>query len=43
MAALEAVCREGPRKRDVGGSASTAEVDSAIAERVALSSRRPQT
>jgi tartrate dehydrogenase/decarboxylase / D-malate dehydrogenase len=38
MAALEAVCREGPRTRDVGGSASTAEVGSAIAERVARSS-----
>jgi tartrate dehydrogenase/decarboxylase/D-malate dehydrogenase len=38
MEALEAVCREGPRTRDVGGSASTAEVGSAIAERVARSS-----
>lgn len=43
MAALEAVCRAGPRTRDVGGSASTAEVGSAIAERVARSSPRPRT
>ncbi len=42
MAALEAVCRRGPRTRDVGGSASTAEVGSAIAERVARSSPRPR-
>lgn len=34
LAALEAVCRDGPRTRDVGGSASTAEVGNAIAERV---------
>jgi tartrate dehydrogenase/decarboxylase / D-malate dehydrogenase len=40
MAALEAVCREGPRTPDVGGSASTAEVGNAIAERVAESSPR---
>jgi tartrate dehydrogenase/decarboxylase / D-malate dehydrogenase len=38
IAALEAVCREGPRTRDVGGSASTAEVGDAIAARVARSS-----
>jgi tartrate dehydrogenase/decarboxylase / D-malate dehydrogenase len=35
MAALEAVCREGPRTRDVGGDATTAEVGDAIAARVA--------
>ena len=35
MRALEDVCREGPRTRDVGGSASTSEVGHAIAERVA--------
>ena len=40
MAALEAVCREGLRTRDVGGSASTAEVGEAIAARVARSSPR---
>jgi tartrate dehydrogenase/decarboxylase/D-malate dehydrogenase len=42
MAALEAVCREGPRTRDVGGSASTAEVGDAIAAQVAESSPRPR-
>ena len=42
MAALEAVCREGPRTRDVGGTASTAEVGDAIAARVAESSPRPR-
>jgi tartrate dehydrogenase/decarboxylase/D-malate dehydrogenase len=35
MAALEAVCREGPRTRDVGGEAATAEVGDAIAARLA--------
>jgi tartrate dehydrogenase/decarboxylase / D-malate dehydrogenase len=35
MAALEATCRNGPRTRDVGGVASTAEVGDAVAERVA--------
>jgi tartrate dehydrogenase/decarboxylase/D-malate dehydrogenase len=39
MAALEAVCREGLRTPDVGGSASTAQVGSAIAERAAQLSR----
>ena len=34
MRALEDVCREGPRTRDIGGSASTSEVGDAIAERV---------
>ena len=32
--ALEDVCREGPRTRDIGGTASTAEVGEAIAARV---------
>ena len=35
MTALEDVCRDGPRTRDVGGSATTREVGDAIAERVA--------
>jgi tartrate dehydrogenase/decarboxylase / D-malate dehydrogenase len=35
MEALEGVCHEGPRTRDVGGSASTAQVGDAIAEKVA--------
>jgi len=35
MAALEDVCRDGPRTRDVGGSATTREVGDAVAERVA--------
>jgi tartrate dehydrogenase/decarboxylase/D-malate dehydrogenase len=34
MDALEAVCREGPRTRDVGGQAATREVGEAIAARV---------
>jgi tartrate dehydrogenase/decarboxylase/D-malate dehydrogenase len=33
MRALEDVCRDGPRTRDVGGTASTSEVGDAIAER----------
>jgi tartrate dehydrogenase/decarboxylase / D-malate dehydrogenase len=37
LAALEHVCREGPRTRDIGGGASTREVGDAVAERVALS------
>lgn len=36
MAALEAVCRDGPRTRDVGGSASTREVGDAVVEAVSL-------
>ena len=36
MAALEAVAREGPRTRDVGGSAGTREVGEAVAARVAV-------
>jgi tartrate dehydrogenase/decarboxylase/D-malate dehydrogenase len=35
MRALEDVCREGPRTRDIGGAASTAEVGTAIAARLA--------
>jgi tartrate dehydrogenase/decarboxylase / D-malate dehydrogenase len=34
MRALEDVCREGPRTRDVGGTASTTEVGDAVAARV---------
>jgi tartrate dehydrogenase/decarboxylase/D-malate dehydrogenase len=34
MRALEDVCRNGPRTRDVGGSASTAEVGDAIAAEI---------
>jgi tartrate dehydrogenase/decarboxylase/D-malate dehydrogenase len=34
MRALEDTCREGPRTRDVGGDASTAEVGDAIARRL---------
>jgi tartrate dehydrogenase/decarboxylase/D-malate dehydrogenase len=41
MAALEDVCREGPRTRDVGGESTTREVGEAVAARVAeLSARR---
>ena len=36
MNALEDVCREGPRTRDVGGTESTRVVGDAVAERVAL-------
>jgi tartrate dehydrogenase/decarboxylase/D-malate dehydrogenase len=39
MGALEDVCRDGPRTRDVGGGASTREVGEAIAERVSARSR----
>jgi tartrate dehydrogenase/decarboxylase/D-malate dehydrogenase len=35
MQALESVCREGPRTRDVGGAASTREVGEAVAAAVA--------
>jgi tartrate dehydrogenase/decarboxylase/D-malate dehydrogenase len=35
MDAVEAVCRDGPRTRDVGGTASTREVGEAIASRLA--------
>jgi tartrate dehydrogenase/decarboxylase/D-malate dehydrogenase len=40
MAALEDVCRDGPRTRDVGGDASTREVGEAIAARAAELSAR---
>ncbi|HEV3212924.1 MAG TPA: isocitrate/isopropylmalate family dehydrogenase [Acidimicrobiales bacterium] len=36
MAALEDVCREGPKTRDVGGTATTREVGDAIAARAAV-------
>src|SRR5207244_470279 len=35
MRALEDVCREGPRTRDLGGAAGTAEVGSAVVARLA--------
>jgi tartrate dehydrogenase/decarboxylase / D-malate dehydrogenase len=34
MTALEAVCRDGPRTRDIGGSAGTSEVGEAVAREV---------
>jgi tartrate dehydrogenase/decarboxylase/D-malate dehydrogenase len=34
MTAIEAVCNEGPRTRDIGGTASTSEVGDAVAARV---------
>ena len=40
LAALEDVCREGPRTRDVGGAATTREVGEAVAARVASGRRR---
>ena len=40
MEALESVCREGPRTRDIGGSASTREVGDAVVEAVSLSAGR---
>ena len=40
LAALQEVCRTGPRTRDVGGDAGTDEVGAAVArEAVALSAR----
>jgi tartrate dehydrogenase/decarboxylase/D-malate dehydrogenase len=39
MGALEHVCREGPRTRDIGGQATTQEVGDAIAARVSERSR----
>ena len=33
LAALEDVCRDGPRTRDVGGEATTCEVGDAVAAR----------
>ena len=38
VGALEAVCRDGPRTRDIGGTATTAEVGDAVAARVAARS-----
>jgi tartrate dehydrogenase/decarboxylase/D-malate dehydrogenase len=35
LEAIEAVCREGPRTRDVGGDASTSEVGDAVARKAA--------
>jgi tartrate dehydrogenase/decarboxylase / D-malate dehydrogenase len=35
LRALEDVCRDGPRTRDIGGSASTAEVGDAVARKAA--------
>ena len=40
LAALEDVCREGPRTRDVGGAATTREVGEAVAVRVATGRRQ---
>jgi tartrate dehydrogenase/decarboxylase/D-malate dehydrogenase len=40
MSALEDVCRDGPRTRDVGGDASTREVGEAVAARAAELSAR---
>ncbi len=34
MRAVESVCKDGPRTRDIGGSASTSEVGDAVAARV---------
>jgi isocitrate/isopropylmalate dehydrogenase len=34
LASLEGVCRDGPRTRDLGGSAGTAEVGAAIRARL---------
>jgi tartrate dehydrogenase/decarboxylase/D-malate dehydrogenase len=42
MTALEDVCREGPRTRDVGGDASTRAVGEAVAARAAELSARPR-
>ena len=36
MAAIEGVCRDGPRTRDIGGTASTSELGDEIARRVAV-------
>jgi tartrate dehydrogenase/decarboxylase/D-malate dehydrogenase len=40
LAALEDVCRSGPRTRDVGGDAGTAEVGDAVVAAVATAARR---
>jgi tartrate dehydrogenase/decarboxylase/D-malate dehydrogenase len=34
LRAVESVCKEGPRTRDIGGSGSTSEVGDAVAARV---------
>ena len=34
LRAIESVCKDGPRTRDIGGSASTSEVGEAVADRV---------
>jgi tartrate dehydrogenase/decarboxylase / D-malate dehydrogenase len=39
MTALEVVCNEGPRTRDIGGTATTAEVGDAVAAAVSASRR----
>ena len=39
LAALEAICREGPRTRDVGGDATTREVGEAVAARALATGR----
>jgi tartrate dehydrogenase/decarboxylase/D-malate dehydrogenase len=38
LGALEGVCREGPRTRDLGGTARTVEVGAAIRDRLQRSS-----
>ena len=40
IAALATVCRDGPRTRDVGGSATTREVGDAVAAESATTARR---
>jgi tartrate dehydrogenase/decarboxylase/D-malate dehydrogenase len=40
LEAIELVCREGPRTRDVGGSASTRQVGDAVVETVSVSAGR---
>lgn len=40
MEALELVCREGPRTRDIGGRATTRQVGDAVVEAVSLSAGR---
>ncbi len=40
LEALELVCREGPRTRDIGGQATTRQVGDAVAEAVSLSAGR---
>jgi tartrate dehydrogenase/decarboxylase/D-malate dehydrogenase len=39
FSALEHVCRDGPRTRDIGGEASTDEVGTAVAARVAAAAK----